>query len=427
MKKTNSRHKLSIFFGLTTAMLLCILSLSLFGCEDSNEYAIVSENNLSKDGFYYTLYENNTAVITGYETPGKKTLSVPSKIGSSKVTAIGEGAFESYETLKYVELAEGIRAVEQNAFRGCTALLRMDLAPTITTIGDSAFENCTMLCEVNYGSKLTVLGNSAFAGCISLSVFEIPETMETIGELCFSKCASLPKAVLPKNIKTVGFGAFSNCDALTYVDLGGLKEVPASMFEKAESLLEIDLDKQVTVIGERAFRGAKNLAEVSLNKNITYIGNAAFETTPWLLKQTDEFVVVGDGILLKYNGKSPEVTIPRNVKIIADAFSGMNKLESITIGAKVTKIAEYAFSGCTKLKTVTVSGKVTSVESCAFLGCVSLESVEFPETLVKIGDNAFGNCAALKTVTYNGPSENWYDISIGKGNLYLQSAEMIYR
>ena len=182
----------------------------------------------------------------------------------------------------------------------------------------------------------------------------------------------------------------------------------------------------MTRIGERVFRGSKNLAEVSIGSNVSYIGSGAFEASQWYIQLTDEFVIVGDDVLLKYTGKDGDVTVPDRVKVIADAFSGMSRIESVVLGKNVSTIADYAFSGCIKLKRVTVKGKITSIGNCAFIGCTALEELELPETLKSIGDNAFSNCSALSTVTFNGTSDAWYAITVGKGNLHLQSAKMIF-
>ena len=68
------------------------------------------------------------------------------------------------------------------------------------------------------------------------------------------------------------------------------------------------------------------------------MGNAVFKYTPWLEAQTDDFVIVGDGILLKYFGSSRQIVIPDGVKeICGDAFTEYDKANT---GAKFADI-EY--------------------------------------------------------------------------------------
>ena len=413
-----------------SAGIVLILLFSLFtfcACDGTIEYAVISENTTSSDGYIYTLYENNTAVITGITNPEQKILRIPETIDSYQVTSIAEGAFEGNTFIQYLSIPKGVTSISKSAFRKCYGLLRVDLSETVTSIGDFAFDSCEKLCEVNGLNGVKTIGSNAFFQCLSLSVFDFPDGLKTIGDQAFYGCNVLTTVRLPQGIESVGFGAFAQCKTLTRIDLGGLKIISDAMFERSESLLEIKIGDRVERIGERAFRASRNLESVTIGKNVAYIGSSAFESTQWLSKQKDEFVIVGNGVLLKYNGKTTDVTLPSNVKVIADAFNSASKMESITIGNKVTAIADYAFNGCLSLKTVVLEGKIETIGNCAFLGCSALESITLPKTLKSIGDNAFSGCTALKTVIYMGKSDAWYKIPVGKGNQYLQTAEMVFR
>ncbi|MBR2907337.1 MAG: leucine-rich repeat domain-containing protein [Clostridia bacterium] len=431
MKKVLIQYRSVIgkwFLAICCGILLTYIFCSCGMMADNAVYAVVSENNLSKDGYYYTLYENNTAVITGMKDSGEEIAMIPSKLDSSyTVTAIGEGAFEGNEALKYVKLGEGIREVGQNAFRKCYRLLRVDLATTVTKVGNNSFESCERLCEVNGTSGLREIGDSAFYRCLSLSVIGLEEGLKTIGTESFLGCSALTQVILPKSLSSAGDAAFAQCTSVTRVNLGGLSEIPNSLFEKSTALLSVKIGNNVTHIGERAFKGSQKLESVTIGKKVRYIGDAAFEGTIWLSNQTDEFFVVGDGVLLKYNGSGPDVTIPKEVKVITDAFEGSERIQRVTIGSKVTRIAKYAFNGCVNLTDVVITAKVTEIESCAFLGCISLKTVELPATLRAIGNNVFNNCSSLKTVVYKGSSADWGKVTVGeKGNVALYSAKIVY-
>lgn len=431
MKKVLIQHRSIIgkcLLAFTCGILLTFIFCSCGMFADNAVYAVVSENNLSKDGFYYTLYENNTAVITGIKDTAREVAIIPSKIDSSyTVTAIADGAFEEHAGLKYVKLEEGIRDIGQNAFRKCYRLLRIDLATTVTNIGNYAFDSCERLCEVNNTDGLRSIGDGAFYRCLSLNVIEFREGLETIGAECFFSCSALTQVILPKSISSAGDAAFAQCTSVTRVSLGGLNEISNSLFERSSALLSVKIGNNVTRIGERAFKTSTKLADVTIGKNVEYVGGAAFEGTVWLTRQSDEFFVVGDGVLLKYNGSGPDVTVPKNVKVITDAFEGCERIERVTIGSKVTRIAKYAFNGCVNLTDVLITAKVTEIESCAFLGCISLKTIELPKSLRSIGNNVFNNCSSLKTVVYKGSSADWGKITVGeKGNVSLYSAKIVY-
>lgn len=430
MKNNLIQNRNYIGFVLLFAASLILLTVLLSSCNmlsDHTTYAVVSENNLSKEGFYYTLYENNTAVITGIKDPTSEKALIPSKVDSSyDVTAIGAGAFEGNKALKYVSVGEGVKSIEENAFRECIRLLRVDLSETVTEIGNYAFELCERLCEINYIGGIERIGDGAFGRCISLSVICFSDNLKTIGSEAFLGCTALPQVILPKSIVSAGNAAFAQCTSVTRVDLGGLTEISDSLFEKASALLSVKIGNNVTRVGERSFKNARKLDTVTIGKNIAYIGDSAFEGTPWLVKQSDEFLIVGKGVLLKYNGRGAEVTVPDNVKVISSAFMGCEWIERVTIGSKVTNIAKYAFSGCVNLTEVVITAKVTEIGNCAFLGCIALKKIELPKTLRSIGDNTFNNCSSLSTVVYKGSRADWGKVAVGeKGNVSLYSAKIV--
>lgn len=416
------------FLAVACGILLTVIFCSCSMLADNAVYAVVSENNLSKDGFYYTLYENNTAVITGIKDTASEVVIIPSKLDSSyTVTAIADSAFEGHTGLKYVKIEEGVREIGLNAFRKCYQLLRIDLSKTVKKIGSYAFDSCEKLCEVNRTDGLLEIGDGAFYRCLSLNVIEFCEGLETIGSECFFGCSALTQVILPKSLSSAGDAAFAQCTSVTRVSLGGLSEIPNSLFEKASALLSVKIGNNVTRIGERAFKTATKLEDVTIGKNVAYVGDAAFEGTVWLTRQSEEFFIVGDGVLLKYNGTGPEVTIPKKVKVITDAFEGSERIVRVTIGSKVTRIAKYAFNGCVNLTDVVITAKVTEIESCAFLGCVSLQTVELPKTVRSIGNNVFNNCSSLRTVVYKGSSSDWGKVAVGeKGNVSLYSAKIVF-
>ncbi|MBR5011076.1 MAG: leucine-rich repeat domain-containing protein [Clostridia bacterium] len=415
------------------AFWLCIavLVIAAFaaGCSmfsDNTEYAVVSEEILSADGrFYYDLYENGAVTVTG-RTAADNHMNIPSNIDGHPVTAVGSQAFQGDKTLKCVTFEGGIKTVNSSAFVGCTYLTKVDLGGDVRLIGDSAFDGCIVLCEVVGIEKLEYIDDFAFAQCASLSFLEIPESVTHIGEQAFFGCTSLTTVKLPDGECTVGEGAFSHCESLCRAELGGITAIPAGMFENCFSLVSINIGKGIDLIGDRAFRGCTQLGEVYINKNVKFIGSSAFDETPWLNFSTDEFLIVGDGILLRYNGTDTNVTIPANVKLIGDAFCGNADIRSVSIGGKVKQIGDYAFVGCIQLSRVTIDGKVERIGISAFGSCLSLTSVYLTDSIKVVDEYAFGNCGALLTVDYGGSRGDWAKIDLTRGNECLQAADISY-
>jgi len=81
------------------------------------------------------------------------------------------------------------------------------------------------------------------------------------------------------------------------------------------------------------------------------------------------------------------------------AFSGCNKLTSVTIPIGVTSIGNSAFYFCSALATVNLPDGVTSPGTNAFASCTALANVTIPSSVTSLGNSAFANCAALTSVT----------------------------
>ena len=170
---------------------------------------------------------------------------------------------------------------------------------------------------VGIGNKKNVseVENGTFQGNQKIVSVEVPDTVKIIGALSFMDCSNLTDVKLSDDLETIGENAFSYAP-----------------------ITQIVIPDSVQYIGNYVFARCKQLNKVSIGKSVKYIGDAAFGGTPWLEAQTDDFVVVGDGVLLKYFGSSRQIVIPDGVKeICGDAFTEYDKANT---GAKFADI-EY--------------------------------------------------------------------------------------
>ena len=224
---------------------------------------------------------------------------------------------------------------------------------------------------------VTEIGRDAFSLCSSLTSVTIPDSVTEIGESAFFWCLSLTSVTIPDSVTVIGGKAFSGCRSLTSVT------IPDS----------------VTVIGEQTFYGCRSLTSVTIPDSVTEIGSGAFFETPWLENQTEDFVIVGNHILIAYNGKHTDVTIPDSVtQIGGGAFNECSSLANVTIPDSVTEIGGLAFAGCSSLVSVTIPDSVTEIGEKAFSGCSSLTSVTIPEGVTCIHSGTFQRCTQLEKI-----------------------------
>lgn len=163
-------------------------------------------------------------------------------------------------------------------------------------------------------------------------------------------------------------------------------------------LSSITLNPSLEKIGEYAFYQCPNLSSVTFGEKLWSVGFAAFDETPWIKAQTGDFITVGNGVLIKYQGKDLNVTIPDGVRHISSAFSNLDTLKSVIMGDSVLSVGISAFSGCSELVSVTFGSNVKLIDSYAFSSCYNLVSATFPDSLEQIGSNAFYSCYSIKSV-----------------------------
>ena len=173
-----------------------------------------------------------------------------------------------------------------------------------------------------------------------------------------------------------------------------------ALFCENQGILTVRLGKYVESVGAQCFLGCTELYEVTFNSVLWYVGANAFAGTPWLNAQKDEFLVVGDGVLLRYSGEAATITIPENVKHLADAFYCNVTLTTVDIGDNVLTIGEQAFAYCSRLAEVKIGKNVRQIASYAFYNCTLLSSVVFPDTLERVGEFAYGQCMGITRLIF---------------------------
>lgn len=217
----------------------------------------------------------------------------------------------------------------------------------------------------------------------TLDNYKVPSGISRIGDFAYAR-SSISSLTIPNGVESIGYGAFYHCD---------------------------------------------NLEEVSIPSSVTEIEAYAFQNTPYLnafLQDTSQgpFLIVGDGILLAYNGSYTEVQIPEGVKTIAPgAFSKHGEMYSLELPSSLVTIEEDAFNGCVNLAKVTGGDNLVSIQDRAFMGC-PIGTFNVPETVKEIGLKAIDFSGTDKTnetkvVVFN--SKELPEISVGKESQRLSN------
>ena len=164
------------------------------------------------------------ATIDGvlFRKADKALISYPASISSSTytiprgITAIGDSAFSSCDSLTSVSIPDSVTSIGDGAFSFCTSLTSVSIPDSVTSIGDSAFFWCSSLTSVSIPDSVTSIGDEAFYSCSSLTSVNIPDSVTSIGDYAFGDCSNLTLTV-PRNSYALEYAKANNIP-YTYPD-----------------------------------------------------------------------------------------------------------------------------------------------------------------------------------------------------------------
>lgn len=177
-----------------------------------------------------------------------------------------------------------------------------------------------------------------------------------------------------------------------------LVELDVGVFSYNTNLTSIVLNPSLESIGAYAFVGCTALSTIEFGKKLWSVGISALSDTPWLAAQPEDFVIVGDNLLLKYQGKELSVTVPEGVRHVCAAFADNIELRSVYLPDTVVTVGNAAFCNCLSLVYVEMSPNTVLVDQYAFYGCTELVLSELPKGVERIGQYAFYDNFSLQGI-----------------------------
>ena len=395
-------------------------------CDTAGE-TYAKNNNLSYDlldnnyetgsdgPFDYMELEDGTVELTKYNR-FEYNVTIPSMLGSKKVTSIGKGAFLGEYNLTSLTIPDGVTKIGDEAFLNTplrsltipdsvisignkafyqTSLTSITIPQNVKSIGSEAFYYCPNLQSVTILGSVESFGGRAFFNCIGLKSISFGNNIKNIGYESFAQCSSLERVNIPGNIKNIDQKAFANCSQLINVTLEkGVETIGRQAFDGCFALKSIIMQEGVTSIGDMAFYYCSSLESLSIPSSVKSIGTDAFEGTPWLAAQKEQPFFIINGLLISANSNecTGNVVIPDDVTAIGNyAFERCHYIKEVKIPSSVKSIGEGAFKDCLFMQKITIPDSVVSIRDEAFSGCVALESIVIPDSVKQIGKRAFYN------------------------------------
>ncbi len=363
-------------------------------------------------------YENSIE-ITGL-SESTYDIKIPKIINGKPVTAISDNAFY-YRYIENIKLPGTIKSIGSRAFYGVSGLETFIIPSSVEIIEDYAFCDCVNLKSINIPSNVESIGKHAFYDTENLekiavdnsnknyssingvlynkdktelifypavrteTEFVVPEGVKKFSEGAFSNAVNLTKIWLPSTLEAIADYSFDGCTAISDIVLPeGLKSIGRRAFAECSSLNQITIPDSVEEIGIAAFYNSDSLENITVGKGVKKACYNSFTGTPWFSNQKG-FIIVGDGVLIGYNGTETSLKIPDTVKTVESLsfFHSSTSFWSPVIGEiiipnSVTKLGTDMFTLCTPPKTMNIPASVAEIEDGA------LESNAFYDGLAEI-------------------------------------------
>ncbi len=252
------------------------------------------------------------------------------------------GGKKSTPGLKYIQNYDGTYTV--TGIGTCTEtdiVIGIYNNRDVTSIYYGAFSNCTSLTSIELPDSLTTIGERAFYDCPSLESIVIPEGVTTIGYEAFRYCESLTSIVIPEGVTTIGSFAFYICTSLTiYCEVAEKPDEWSNYWNPSDR--PVVWGCQVTGDGF-VYETTNN--SVSILKYIGLDNNIVIPT----VIDGKNVTAIGDGAFRKCTSLT-SIVIPEGVTTIGDdAFYKCTSLTSIVIPEGVTAIGSFVFDSCYSL------------------------------------------------------------------------------
>ena len=220
----------------------------------------------------------------------------------------------------------------------------------------------------------------------------------------------LPKyTIVNDKVATQAF--YADSDMKDYTIPNGVTSLGDFSYARS-SLTDAKIPDGVTDIGYGAFYHCNQLATVKIPQSIENIQAYAFDHTPFITnwksnQDGNDFLIVGNHILLAYKGINTNIEIPEGVqKISPGCFQNHSELQSVYLPDSVKEIGEDAFRDCSGLTTISGGNYLESIGDRAFYKC-PITTYTIPSTVKSIGLRAIDftdtqKDDSTKAVVFNG-------------------------
>lgn len=104
-----------------------------------------------------------------------------------EMSRVPTGAFYGCNSIKNMNIPEGVITIEHSAFYSCDNLTSITIPNSVLNIDANAFGSCMVLRSVSIGKNVHKIGHDAFYNCIKLNRINFEGTIEQWKEVSIEK------------------------------------------------------------------------------------------------------------------------------------------------------------------------------------------------------------------------------------------------
>ena len=374
----------------------------------------------------------------------------------NSVRIIDSCAFYECTSLRSVELHEGIEVIGDYCFAGCSELEEINFPSTITSVGEGLLQFAYLWLEKQLliNSDFIMLNDDYLYRYFGKDEdVVIPDNVRKISKDCFGetlvrfyedengyrftdetgkyltdeyglpvtddygnpieagdidptkftyhyetwaeKRSDIRSVTLPDSITELPAELFQFHYGLEHVHIGSaVTEIPDYFCFSCPDLYSVDLPEGLLKIGEHAFAECYELTELTIPDSLEEVDSSSFYPSAPFLEFFGDWAVIGNGVLMKYQGKGKVVTVPEGIRtIVGNAFYN-TPVVSLTLSSTVRILCENAFDS-SMLVDLTLNDGLETIPRDVISGSKPFRYLTIPESVKNIdplccrNDNCF--------------------------------------
>ncbi len=310
--------------------------------------------------------------------------SIKSVVIEAGVTSIGSLAFNGYSSIASVTIPAGITYIGSYAFYGCTGLKSITIPDGVTTLDEGAFQACTGFTTITLPASVNTLGENALSGCSGLQSITCEATTPPH---CDDECFVGVTKSIPVYVPYGTVDAYNNENYWNYFT--NILEMSCYLGSGTCGASDDNLTWSLPCSGVLTISGTGKMADytsssapwnahkasinsVVISDGVTGIGESAFENCSNMTSVTlpNSVISVGAGAFRYCSGLTSPLYNENVLAYMPTSYSG-----AFVVPEGIKSIAGYAFSGCNKISSVTIPNSVTSLGKGAFYECTGIQSI----------------------------------------------------